>query len=154
MRFHQVEVDDAVFQFVKANAEPLVDSFNSALRRLLPLPDNQRTPAQSTESGSFPSHSEKSGASNPQHFPQALQQILEVVRLVRSGSYTRPAATQYIARQFNVFPQTVLDKYCRQLNLTANEFDRLLEEPGLPKLREKLKNKFSNYANELDEILQ
>ena len=37
MRFQQVEIDEEVFQFVKRHAEPLVDTFNSALRRLLPL---------------------------------------------------------------------------------------------------------------------
>lgn len=37
MTTHQVEVDDEVFAFVKSHAEPLVDNFNSSLRRLLPL---------------------------------------------------------------------------------------------------------------------
>ena len=35
MGFHKVEVDDEVFQYVKGHAEPLVDTFNSVLRRLL-----------------------------------------------------------------------------------------------------------------------
>ncbi len=154
MRFHQVEVDDIVFQFVKAHAEPLVDSFNSALRRLLPLSDNQKTTAQLSESGFAQSPSAASPVPIPIHLPQALQQILEVVRLVRSGSYTRPSATQYVARQFNVFPQTVLDKYCRQLGLAANQFDRLLEEPGFGELRKILKKRFSDCANDIDEALQ
>ena len=37
MRYHQVEVDSDVFKYVKEHAEPLVDTFNSTLRRLLPL---------------------------------------------------------------------------------------------------------------------
>jgi hypothetical protein len=153
MRFHQVEVDDMVFQFVKHHAEPLVDTFNSTLRRLL-LSDNQKQTAQLPDSGTIQSHPASSLPSLPQHFPQALQQILEVIHLVRSGSYTRPGATQYVARQLNVFPQTVLDKYCRQLGLTANQFDRFMEEPGLGELRKKLKSRFSDYAKEIDEALQ
>jgi hypothetical protein len=152
MRFHQVEVDDDIFQFVKAHAEPLVDTFNSALRRLLPLsgagvakhqvPEKE---ASSERTAGFPFV--------PQHLPQALRHILEVVRLVRGGAYTRTTATQYVARQYKVFPQTVLDKYCRQLNLTAAHFDRLLEEPDLSELRKKLKTKFPTHAQAIDEVL-
>jgi negative regulator of replication initiation len=39
MKFHKVEVDSEVFQYVQAHAEPLVDTFNSALRRLLLVSD-------------------------------------------------------------------------------------------------------------------
>lgn len=154
MRFHQVEVDDDVFQFVKAHAEPLVDTFNSALRRLLPLSDRQILSNQASAKGSPLFVSASPLPSVPQHFPQALRQILEVVRLVRGSAYTRTTATQYVARQYKVFPQTVLDKYCRQLGLTAAQFDRLLEEPGLGELRKKLKSKFSSYAQAIDEVLK
>lgn len=154
MRFHQVEVDDDVFQFVKAHAEPLVDTFNSALRRLLPLSGRQIPSNQVSEKGFPPSASAVPLPSVPQHFPQALRHILEVVRLVRGGAYTRTTATQYVARQYKVFPQTVLDKYCRQLGLNAAQFDRLLEEPGLGELRKKLKAKFSSYAQAIDEVLK
>ncbi len=153
MRFHKVEVDETVFQFVKAHAEPLVDTFNSALRRLLPLSEAHKTSPPLPEGGHPQSHPEALEPALLRHFPQALQQILEVVRLVQSGSYSRPAATQFIARQLDVFPQTILDKYCRQLGLTASDFDRLLEEPGLLRLRERLKKKFPRYANEIDAIL-
>jgi len=43
MEYHKVEVDDDIFQYVKSNAEPLVDTFNSALRRLLLTTPNQKT---------------------------------------------------------------------------------------------------------------
>ena len=153
MRFHRVEVDDDVFQFVKTHAEPLVDTFNSALRRLLPLSNAQEQKNQT--SGQITFTPDPAGATRPnlEHFPQALQHILEVVRLVRNGAYKRTTATQYVARKFNVFPQTVLDKYCRQLNLTAAQFDKLLEEPGLEELRKILKTKFSGYINAIDETL-
>jgi hypothetical protein len=154
MRFHQVEVDNDVFQFVKTHAEPLVDTFNSALRRLLPLSGFQSQKNQVLEEGSLPSATVAALPSVPQHLPQALRHILEVVHLVRGGVYTRTTATQYVARQYKVFPQTVLDKYCRQLGLTAAQFDRLLEETGLGELRKKLKAKFSSYAQAIDEALK
>jgi len=152
MGFHQVEVDDDVFQFVKGYAEPLVDTFNSALRRLLLPSDTQSQKDQTLEK--IPPFGTSAGLpSVPQHLPQALRHILEVVRLVRGGAYTRTTATQYVARQYKVFPQTVLDKYCRQLNLTASQFDRLLEESGLVELRKRLNTKFSGHAQAIDEVL-
>jgi hypothetical protein len=152
MGFHQVQVDDDVFQFVKAHAEPLVDTFNSALRRLLPLSGSQNQKDQTFEKET-PSGTSATLPSVPQHLPQALRHILEVIRLVRGGAYTRTEATQYVARQYKVFPQTVLDKYCRQLSLTASQFDRLLEEPGLVELSKRLKTKFSGHAHAIDEVL-
>lgn len=147
MRYHQVEIDDEVFQFIKKHAEPLVDTFNSVLRRLLPLSGNNTEKKQTSDK-------EETGLpAIPQHIPQALRQVLEVVRLVRRGSYTRTEATQYVARQYRLCTQTVLDKYCRQLNLTAAQFDILLEEPDLGKLCEQLKTKFRNHTQAVDEVL-
>lgn len=152
MRTHQVEVDDEVFSFVKGRAEPLVDTFNSALRRLLPLggANAQRRaqspkPDQPINGGTHPSL--------PNGTPQALRQILEVAQLVRGGAYTRTAATQYVAKEHRVFPQTVLDKYCRQLDLTANQFDRLLEQEKLPDLRQVLRSKFPDHAEVINGAL-
>jgi hypothetical protein len=153
MRFHQVEVDDDIFQFVKAHAEPLVDTFNSALRRLLPLSVAQAEKNQTLGNDAPPPGGTAGLQVVPQHLPQALRHILEVVRLVRGGAYTRTTATQYVARQNKVFPQTVLDKYCRQLTLTASQFDRLLEEPGLGELRKRLKTKFPDHTQAIDEVL-
>lgn len=152
MRYHQVEVDEEVFRFVKGHAEPLVDTFNSALRRLLPL---SRTKVQmSPDSGS---DDKKTGShvglpALPGHIPVALSQILEVVYLVRHGAYTRSMATVRVAKNRNVAPQTILDKYCRQLNLRADEFDRLLQT-DLEALRKRLKSKFSRYSETIDGIL-
>jgi hypothetical protein len=153
MRFHQVEVDDDVFLFVKAHAEPLVDTFNSTLRRLL-LVSYQQPPSKIPEKNAVQSAPVALLPSTFKHLPQALQHILEVVRLVRDGSYSRTAATQYVARQYKVFPQTVLDKYCRQLGLTASQFDKLLEESSHNELKKMLKTKFSDYSSEIDELLK
>jgi hypothetical protein len=58
-----------------------------------------------------------------------------------------------VAKQHGVFPQTVIDKYCRQLGLKASEFDRLLEEESLVGLRNLLKAKFSNHSDVVDQFL-
>jgi len=144
MRVHQVEVDDEVFSFVKARAEPLEDTFNSALRRLLPLEGRDKKP---------PADGASAMLTFPTGTPEALRQILEVIRLVRGGAYPRTAATQFVAKQHGVFPQTVLDKYCRQLQLSATEFDQLLEQTDLVKLREILKSKFPAQAELIEHAL-
>jgi len=70
-----------VFESVKAYAEPLVDNFNSAPSRLLPLSDFQgagnrllEKEARPEGSGEFPEM--------PCQIRQASKQILEVVRLM------------------------------------------------------------------------
>jgi negative regulator of replication initiation len=150
MRMHQVEVDDEVFSFVKTRAEPLIDTFNSALRRLLlprgasrvgtaphgPLADDAATP-------SFPTAT-----------PMALRHIVEVVRLVRGAGYTRNDATHVVAKRYGVSPQTVTDKFGRQLDLTVAQFDQLLEQEDLAELRTKLRSKFSDQTETIDHLLQ
>lgn len=151
MRTHQVQVDNDVFEFVKANAEPLVDDFNSALRRLLSLNGAQ---PKGRPRGAVVREASQSRVlpTLPPGTPVALRHILEVVHLVRGGAYTRTAATQFVAKQDNVFPQTVIDKYCRQLGLTAAQFDRLLEEDNLSGLCKLLKAKFGEHSDLIDQV--
>jgi hypothetical protein len=158
MRMHQVEVDDEVFSLVKAHAEPLVDTFNSSLRRLLPLGESDklakhadRMRRMSTNAGARDSVS--ATPSLPAGTPEALRQIFEVICLVQAGAYTRTAATNFVAKQRNVFPQTVVDKYGRQLGLTASQFDRLLEQKGLGDLSQLLKSKFPEHTEVIDDLL-
>ncbi len=151
MKFHKVEVDSEVFQYVQAHAEPLVDTFNSALRRLLlvsgPKSDKPKhkdvDPPQSN--GLLPNLSGQT--------PRGLRHTLEVAYLVRGGGYDRPGATQFVAKLHNVLPQTVHEKCCRQLNLKAREFDRLLEQPDLKDLKGILTSKFPDYEQIIDETL-
>lgn len=153
MRYFKVDVDEEVYEFVKGHAEPLVDTFNSALRRLLPL-SNAKSEIQAvsgTEDGKQKSYNELPII--PRHTPAALSQILEVVHLVRGGAYTRPMATHRVAKHRNITPQAVLDKYCRQLNLRADQFDRLLAQADLEELRKILKSKFSRNSEVIDNIL-
>ena len=154
MRMRQVDVDDEVFSFVQAHAVPLIDTFNSSIRRLLPLGrlDGQERVISNTNT--IPTNVDSLISSLPTGTPAALRQILEVIRLVCGGAYTRTAATQFVAKQHGVFPQTVLDKYCRQLQLTASEFDRLLEQEGLVGLREALKSKFPAHIEVINDVLK
>ena len=151
MRFHKVEVDDDVFQYVKDRAEPLVDTFNSALRKLL-FDVSLKAEKLSKKDLEV---TKKDGLLPvlPGQTPQALRHTLEVAYLVRSGAYDRSDATQFVAKQHAVFPQTVLDKYCRQLNLKAREFDRLLEQPGLKDLKQILESKFPDFKELIDQTL-
>ena len=146
MRTHQVEVDEDIFAFIKSNSEPLVDTFNSTLRRLLQLNSTDSTKptnlARSQSSTAFPSGT-----------PQALRQILEVAQLVRGGAYTRTSATGFVAKQHKVANQTVQDKYARQLGLTTGQFDRLLEQKDSKELKGLLKSKYAPHAKLIDGTL-
>ena len=153
MQYHQVEVDSEVFRFVKEHAEPLVDTFNSTLRRLLALSNlrTKVTQVSGTEDMKLKSNSELPTLTR--QTPSALGQILEVIHLVRRGAYTRQMATNRVAKLRNITPQAVLDKYCRQLNLRADDFDRLLAQEDMGELRKILKTKFQGYSEVIDRII-
>ena len=152
MRTHQVEVDDEVFAFVKSHAEPLVDSFNSSLRRFLPLSGAKTA---KVGAGARPIAAAKAEIlpSFPNGTPQALRQILEVAILSRAGAYARTSATQFIADRHGIAKQTVQDKYARQLGITTHQFDRLIEQSDTKELRHLLKSKFSRHAEIIDKSL-
>ncbi len=145
MNFHQVQVDNDVFEYVKMHAEPLVDDFNSALKKMLGI-GQIRTPIKKSKTYT------NNFRQIPLGTPQALIQILKVIQYVIRGK-NRKEATRLVAKEHDVTPQTVMDKYCRQLGLTALEFESLLEEPGYVELKKLLKNKFKNFENIIDDIL-
>jgi len=67
---------------------------------------------------------------------------------------TRSKATRDVANMHGgIAPQTVLDKYCRQLNLKASEFDRFVAEPGFSALKEILYGKFNGHREVIDNYL-
>jgi len=82
--------------------------------------------------------------------PNALSQILEVSHLVTKKGYTRNEATNLVAKKLKIEKQTVLDKYCRQMGLKAQEFDSLLSEPGNRNLKQKLYSMFPNHEKSID----
>jgi hypothetical protein len=153
MRFHTIEVDDEVFRHLQSQAQPLLDTPNTVLRRLLlgvaapseqiltpPLP--RIKPEAATELPTMPFGT-----------PAALQQILWVTYLVRNNGRHRSDATGDVARFLRVTPQTVLDKYCRQLGLTAMAFDRLLHDAALTELRSLLLQKFPGHEETVRQFL-
>ncbi|MEX2162851.1 MAG: hypothetical protein WD823_01230 [Sulfuricaulis sp.] len=139
MRMHRIEVDDEIFHYLKGKAEPFVDTPNTVLRKEL-LGD---------KSGSIRISVVRNNGLDlpimPTGMPIALRQILEVVHIVRKEGLSRQEATHNVANKYRVAPPTVIDKYCRQLNLTAHAFDRLLTQPGLADLRALLNKKFNEH---------
>ena len=79
--------------------------------------------------------------------PKALAQILEVIYEVKKSGRNRREATTLVAQRRNTAPQTVIDKYCRQLGKRAYEIDRLLEDQNLGELRALLERKFVNHRD-------
>lgn len=148
----RVEIDDEVFAFVQKHAEPLVDSFNSALRRVLASGHGSpgaRQPEQLATAAAVRGQ----GHQFPPGTPQALGQILEVVQLVRARSDTRRQATKRVAAKLGVAPQTVIDKYTRQLGMTAAQFERLLASESYEELRKLLHAKFPQHTQTVDRVL-
>ena len=144
---HKIEVDEVVWSLLKKQAEPFEDTPNSVLRRLL-LAKSQRTISArflSSDNGETPIF--------PKGVPTALQQILEVAYLVVKLGYTRTEATNTVAKRREVAPQTVIDKYCRQLNKKAFEIDRLLDY-GLEEFRAILKKYFLHHHDVIDDFFE
>ena len=118
MKRYTIEIDEKIWHFLQQNAEPFVDSPNSVLNRIL-----------------FDSGRQKSEAVAPlfaipsvsiEGLPKSLSQILEVVYEMEVNGYTRIQATNRVAKKRGTAPQTVTDKYCRQLGKRAHEIDELL----------------------------
>ncbi|MCI0696072.1 hypothetical protein L0337_29240 [candidate division KSB1 bacterium] len=143
MNYHKIEVDNQVFQVIKSHAEPFIDTPNTVLRRLLLADKILRSQEEKYED-----KLESSTAllpSFPKSAPSALVQILEVIWLIKKKGYERTEATNIVARTRAIAPQTVIDKYCRQLGRRADEIDRLLESASLDEFETLLGGNFSQY---------
>jgi len=150
MRMHTIDIDQEVLDYLKNQAEPFTDTPNDVLRRLL---------FGNTSSEKLSQSKPREAASHdlrpvPAGTPKALEQILQVAYMTHFWGVPRSKATKDVARMHGgIAPQTVLDKYCRQLNLKASEFDRLVAEPGLSGLKEILYAKFNGYREVIDNYL-
>jgi len=138
MQTYKIEIDEKVWNYLKSKAEPFEDTPNSVLNRILlggemshPNDANRKIPV------GIPT-------SFPDGVPKALAQILEVIHEVKKSGRNRREATALVAQRRNTAPQTVIDKYCRQLGKRAYEIDRLLEDQNLGELRALLERKFVN----------
>jgi hypothetical protein len=139
MKTYEITVDEEIWNFLKSHAIPLEDTPNSVLRKFLLGKSGGATSKKTTQNGNFPSF--------PVGVPKALSQILEVIYLVKKRGLTRTEATNNVADQRLTAPQTILDKYCRQLNKKAFEIDRLLEDKNLDEFKSLLENKFINHRD-------
>lgn len=140
MKMHTVEIDDKLWNYLKKFAEPFEDTPNSVLHRLI----FERKPDKHEE---IP---DPVTAISIKGVPKALSQIFEVLYEMMVNGYPRTQATKRVAKRRGTTPQTVIDKYCRQLNKKAHEIDSILEEPGLYEFKNLLKNKFVKHHEIID----
>jgi hypothetical protein len=142
----KIEIDGDVFAFLRSKVRNFNETPNSVLRRELGL---DKTPV-AVESRSSPSLL----VLIPKSAPAALEQIMEVVQLVRVQGMDRVSATLRVAERLKVARETVGDKYGRQMDLSTQEFDALLREKDLGRLRAKLIQKFPRYEGVIVEAIK
>ena len=141
MTQYSIEIDDVVWHYLQSHAEPFVDTPNSVLKRL--LFDTKTPKADTPPALSIPTVS-------IQGLPKSLAQILEVVYEMEVNGYSRTQATNRVAKKRGTAPQTVTDKYCRQLGKRAHEIDELLAESGYSGFRDLLASKYSDHHAIID----
>ncbi len=66
------------------------------------------------------------------------------------NGYSRTQATNRVAKKRGTAPQTITDKYCRQLGKRAHEIDELLTEPGYNSFKDLLTIKFAAHRGLID----
>ena len=133
MKMHTIEIDENLWTYLQKHAEPFVDTPNSVLNRI--LFDTSKAPSPSKREPEIP-------AVSIQGIPKSLAQILEVVYEMEINGYSRTEATKRVAHKRGTSPQTITDKYCRQIGKKAHEIDQLLSEPGYEGFKNILEKKF------------
>jgi hypothetical protein len=134
MQYYKIEIDEKIWNFLKSEAEPFEDTPNSVLNRILFGGDAINRNAVTYTPPSF-----------PDDVPKALAQTLEVIYEVKRSGRNRREATNLVAQRRNTAPQTVIDKYCRQLGKRAYEIDRLLKDENIREFKALLEKKFINH---------
>lgn len=141
MKKFTIEIDEGIWHHLQRHAEPFVDTPNSVLNRLLfGEPDTSDEPQAAF---AIPTVS-------IQGLPKSLAQILEVVYEMEVNGYSRTQATNRVAKKRGTAPQTVTDKYCRQLGKRAHEIDELLAIPGYAGFKDLLASKYSDHRGIID----
>lgn len=136
MQMFSIEVDEKIWRYLQKRAEPFVDTPNSVLARILFGDADQ--PQEKKEATAIESV-------NIQGLPKSLAQILEVIFEIEANGYPRTEATNQVAEKRGTAPQTITDKYCRQLNKKAHEIDEMLAEPDYAGFKDLLKNKYIDH---------
>ncbi len=138
MKMHSIEIDEKTWHFLQQNAEPFIDTPNSVLNRLLfGLGERKKEDAPLS-------------TISIEGLPKSLSQILEVVYEMEVNGYSRTQATNRVAKKRGTAPQTITDKYCRQLGKRAHEIDELLTEPGYNSFKDLLTIKFAAHRGLID----
>ncbi|GBE38693.1 MAG TPA: hypothetical protein ENH35_03160 [Candidatus Moranbacteria bacterium] len=132
MKFYKIEIDETIWNYLKNHADPFEDTPNTVLRRLL-FGKTKKT-VGGPEIPSFTNG-----------IPRALQQTLEVIYEMKKVGRSRSEATNIVAQRKGTAPQTIIDKYCRQLNKKAYEVDQLLQDQNLHEFKQLLERKFPNH---------
>jgi hypothetical protein len=136
-----IEIDEKMWHFLQQNAEPFVDTPNSVLNRLLfgmGAGKKDASPVFSIPAVSI------------EGLPKSLSQILEVVYEMEVNGYSRTQATNRVAKKRGTAPQTITDKYCRQLGKRAHEIDELLAESSYESFKALLTSKFVDHRGIID----
>jgi hypothetical protein len=141
MKMHLIEIDEKIWSHLQQNAEPLVDTPNSVLNRL--LFGAEVIKAEEAASFSIP-------AVSIEGLPKSLAQILEVVYEIEVNGYSRTQATNRVAKKRGAAPQTITNKYCRQLGKKAHEIDELMAQPGYEDFKDLLTGKYSDHRAIID----
>jgi hypothetical protein len=142
MKMFPIEIDERVWRYLQKHAEPFIDTPNSVLSRLL-LGTRTHPPDEADTPPDVPTVSVEGT-------PKSLAQILEVIYEMEINGYSRTEATHRVAQKRGTAPQTITDKYCRQLGKKANEIDELLSEPGYGQFKQLLKSRFSGHQVVID----
>ena len=148
MNYYTIEIDERVWNYLKSKAIPFEDTPNSVLNRIFFGEGNFAIFSASDIS--------KKGLTPklPDGTPKALAQILEVLYEIKKLGLTRTQATSMVAQRRRTSPQTIIDKYCRQLNKKAYEIDRLLQEKDLREFKFLLENKFTNHRDVINSFFE
>lgn len=141
MKMYSIEIDEKIWHLLQQNAEPFVDTPNSVLNRL--INSKEKKQEEVTPLFELPSVSVEG-------LPKALSQILEVVYEMQVNGFSRTQATNRVAKKLGTAPQTITDKYCRQLGKRAHEIDELLTEPEFSQFKDLLASKFANHRGIID----
>jgi hypothetical protein len=59
-----------------------------------------------------------------------------------------------VAHKRGTSPQTITDKYCRQIGKKAHEIDRLLSEPGYEGFKKILESKFDAHQQVIESYFE
>ena len=142
MKMYTIMVDENVWYHLQQNAEPFVDTPNSVLNRMLfgESEKKEKTPQSIFSIPSVKIHG----------LPKSLSQILEVLYEIEANGCSRTQATNRVAKKRGTAPQTITDKYCRQLGKKAHEIDELLTDPEYDSFKKLLKDKYTDQSDIID----